>query len=446
MRRYTFKELAHLLGSEVVGNVLINGFSIDSRSIRPGELFFALSGQQVEGHAFLAEVASKGALAAVVANSYQGDDYGLLLIHVDDVLEALQHLAQKILARDEKKTVVGITGSVGKTTTKEFTSTLLKQKFRVNATPGNSNSQIGLPLAILNQLTEEDEVLVLEMGMTHPGNIRRLVQIAPPDIAVVTSVALVHACNFEHLGEISLAKGEILSHSATRLGILHREIEDFNNVCNIGSCRKLSFSVSFSDADYYLRKNEGKMIVSEYGKEIVLDIPNIPGEHNLQNFLAATAVARNMGLSWGEIQLGMFNLQLPERRLQRIEKDGVVFINDSYNASLLSMKAALKSLPDPKPGGKKIAVMGEMLELGKFSVLCHREVGECALEVVDRVFCLGKECEPIWELWQRNKRPVAWFQERLELVAALRCELKPGDVVLLKGSRAKQLWKVIEEL
>jgi len=318
----------------------------------------------------------------------------------------------------------------------------------VGATPGNSNSQIGIPLAILNHTTGHEEVLVIEMGMTHPGNLTSLIQIAPPNIAIITSVGLVHACNFTSLREIALAKAEILGHKKTELGIISREIENFDEMDAIGTCRKLSFSVGSRCANFCLHTNGSDVDLHVVNEEKTINLGPflVPGKHNRQNLLAAIACARSLGLSWEEIKAAIPKLSLPERRLEIQQKRGVTFVNDSYNASALSVKAALDALPSPQLGGKRIAVLGEMLELGSFSEMCHRDVAEAALTSVDCMFCLGKECAPIVERWQQAQRPVEWFFDRKELTQALEKHLVPGDVVLLKGSRANNLWKVLEEI
>ena len=325
--------------------------------------------------------------------------------------------------------VVAVTGSVGKTTTKEFISTLLRQKYRVAASVGNSNSQVGLPLSILNNLQESDEILVQEMGMTEVGQLTRLVSIAPPDVAVLTHVALVHACNFPSLREIAMAKAEIFTHERTKLGVCLRDIEHFDEVSRIGQCKKVAFSLNILDEEM----------------KTLLDKLPVPGEHNRQNLLAAITVARYFGLNWEEITAGIGQLKLPERRLQFMEKKGIQFVNDSYNANVLSMKASFKSLPKPEKG-KRLAVLGEMLELGKFSAGCHQEVGEASLESVDSVICYGKECAPIVACWERENRPVRWTCDWNELMGHVRELAQPGDVVLLKGSRGKELWKVVDEI
>lgn len=449
MKPTPLDEVAKMLQGHVMSHGVVSGVAADSRHVRAGDLFFALPGAKTDGHAFLQEAASRGAAGAVVEKGYQGNSFGLPLIRCEDVLAGLQKLSRAVLSQYRAKTVA-VTGSLGKTTTKDFIAQLLKGKFRLSVSPGNSNSQIGLPLSVLNHTSPEDEVLILEMGMTHPGQIAKLVEIVPPTVAVVTKVALVHACNFPSLTGIAQAKAEIFCHRKTEKGFFHYESNVENVLSNSGGCAKSSFSICDEAADVYLVERAGGLeIVDRSGKRpqsTRLPLLPVPGDHNKHNFLAAASVARYLGMEWEEIAQAIPTLCLPERRLQQVEKYGALFINDSYNASEPSMKAALDCLPVPKAGSKRIAVLGEMLELGQFSAQCHESVADYALARVDLMFCFGTECRRIYEHWQRAGRQVFWAQERKDVVEALKSKLGAGDVVLLKGSRSKEVWKVLDEL
>lgn len=448
MKPTSLKDIARLMQLPLHSHsdAIIKGVSVDSRLSAVGDLFFALPGAKTDGHSYLSEAASKAASAAVVKKGYAGSDYGLPLIYSDDVLASLQLLAKTYLKMSQTQ-VIAVTGSLGKTTTKDFITTLLKDKYRLSSSPGNSNSQIGLPLAIMNHLTLDDEILILEMSMTHPGQIAKLVDIAPPAIAVITMVALVHACNFNSIQDIAKAKAELFGHPDTRLGIYPKECDMDKVLSGSGTCKKVSFSVSMPEADYHLTSQDKHMTIKcPKGECQQFNLLALPGAHNRHNFLAAAVTARHVGMSWDEIRARQVSLVLPERRMQIVEKFGAVFVNDSYNASEISLKAALSSLPKPKGSGKRIAVVGEMLELGKFSRDCHRAVGEHALKTVDSMLCLGQDCEPIYECWKAAGRPVYWSLDRSQVVAALRSQLQSDDVVLLKGSRSKGMWNVLDEL
>ncbi len=444
MPKYSLRYLTKLLNFPCENDSAVNGVCVDSRLAHPGDLFFALPGAKVDGHAFVEEAFSKGAVGAIVKKGYDGKSKGHL-IYVDDVLDTLQTLAKNLLAQWHPK-IVAVTGSLGKTTTKEFITSLLRPNYRVSSTPGNSNSQIGVPLSLINYCTGEEEVLVIEMGMTHRGDLAKLVKIAPPDIAVITTTAFVHACNFEDLADIGRAKAEIFSHPRTTLGIMDRAIENYGELLHVGQCRKISFALDISAADYNLHAAKDVILITAPEGQIYMDPLPLPGRHNLHNFLSAAIVARQLGLAWDDIRAAMPALTLPERRMQFIEKNGILFVNDSYNAALKSVKAALDCLPNPRPGGKRVAILGEMLELGKLSEQYHREVAEYALDFIDHMFCFGKDCAFVKEVWKEAGRPVEWHLERAGIVPALRKVIQPGDIVLLKGSRAKEVWKILDEV
>ena len=405
------------------------GVGIDSRKAAPGQLFFALKGERVDGHDFLGEVAARGAAAAVVSEGYAGVDFGMKLIRVSDVLASLQWLAKEVLAQRGTR-VVGVTGSVGKTTTKEFIATLLAGRYRVGKSPGNSNSQVGVPLSILNGSGEE-EVLVLEMGMSGAGEIAKLVQIAPPEVALITKIGLAHSEFFPTgLEGIRAAKAEIFSHPHTRVGIVPKDS---------GIEGRKTFALGDISADYGLCGDR----IFEEGKEVYgVHLPFM-ASHLRENFLGAAAVARNLGMSWEEIGEQTQLLKVYPMRFERKEKNGVVYINDAYNANPISMRAALMNLPKPVEGGRTIAVLGEMKELGPFSKPSHQEIGKLALQVVDQLICLGKECEPMVEMFQQAGRPVDHFLDIEALRSHLAAVIKEGDVVLLKGSNSNGLWRLL---
>lgn len=445
MQKMTLGKLARLGGVPIKSNKQVAGICVDTRMLKPGELFFALPGNKVDGHQYIEEAARKGAMAAIVDKGYSGLDYGLLLIRVASPLALLQDLAKHLLAKQNPR-IVAVTGSVGKTTTKEFITALLRKKFKVASTPKNANSQIGMPLSIINHFDGDEDIIVVEMGMSQPKQISKLVEIAPPDVAVITSVALVHAENFDKLEDIALAKAEILTHPKTQLGIINHDIKNFSKIMQIGNCKKISFSTTSAKADYLLKSMKEGMKITTAEEEVLLKKLPIPGKHNLNNFLAAAAVARYFDLSWKEIEDAMQELQLPDNRLQFVEKKGITFINDAYNACTLSVKAALQSIPKPKSDGRRIFVFGHMVELGKFSEECHQEVGQFALDYVEKLFCLGDKSKPAYEIWKNEKRSVELTSDFPQLMDMLRKDLKEGDVVLIKGSNSHKLWRVVEEI
>lgn len=414
-----------------------NGVSVDSRHTKSGDIFFALKGDRSDGHHFLQEAAAQGAKYAVIADSYTGSTYNLNTILVPDPLEALQSLARDRHQQFKGKTVA-ITGSFGKTTTKDFLTTLLKTRFHITATPGNYNTQIGLPLTILNHVKGDEEIIVLEMGMTESGQIKKLVSIAPPDIAILTGVALAHAGNFNSIHEIARAKAEIFSHPKTKTVVIHFP---WSALCSSADC--ITFDRNSSEADYSVEVGEDWATIIEKSVRVQIAKPSLVGQHNFHNLLAAIAVSRHLGISWEEISHASSLLQLPKQRFEFTEKDGALFVNDAYNANETAIKAAIESLPR---GRRRLAVIGEMLELGKFSEECHRNVGEHALDHLDEMICFGDECQPIVNVWEKAKREVTLVKSHEEIVKLLKKKVEKGDVILLKGSRANQLEKVLDAL
>lgn len=432
--KWTVEEVARRLGAEGGSGTQVTGFQIDSRMVGPGELFFALKGQRVDGHRFLGEVKRRGGVAAVV----QEEGEGLELIRVADVEAALRELAAQV-ALERRAKVVGVTGSVGKTTTKEWIATLLEARFRVGRNVASYNSQLTFPLTILNR-HEEEEVWVLEMGMNCPGEISRLVSIAAPDIGVITRVAMGHAAQFpDGVEGIAWAKAEIFASEQTELAVVDHAFLRFEAARSI-RCPKLTFSTEAREADVFLSE-EGW--IDERGVRVAkLDVP-FRESHLRHDLLAAVTVARQLGLSWEEIERQLPKLKLQKQRFQRFERGGVVWIDDSYNANPASMEAALRNLPLPQEGGKRIACLGAMRELGPFSEAEHAEMGRVARGSVDMMLTLGEETEPMCAAFAESGKPVERCADHESLRKRLEEWMRPGDVVLVKGSRSLMMERVV---
>lgn len=386
---------------------------VDSREVVPEALFFALKGNKVDGHAFLEQVKGRGAKGAVISEHYEGPTFGLHVFRVSNPLKMLQEMAKGV-QRQRKAQIVGVTGSVGKTTTKEFIAHLLQERFKVGKNPGNANSQVGVPLTILNHLDGTEDIVVVEMGMTHPGNILRLVEMTPPDIALITAVHFVHAENFSSLHAIAQAKGEILTHSKTRLAVINKSLSHY--------------PFAPIRTEYYT-------------SEDALGGDHLP-PHFKENLAAATIVARHFGLTDQEIRKHSETVQSIDKRFQMGLKKGVHFVNDAYNASEPSMIAALSYLP--KTSGKIFAVLGEMLELGSFSEKCHINVGKEAVKYIDELFLVGDGCAPIQQIFEAAGKKTKIYPDGKSVLSDLKQKVKPGDVVLLKGSRFWRLWELEE--
>lgn len=445
MRPIPLNALAKRFNLKQSAQTLVTGVAIDSRKIEPGDLFFALPGNRVDGHDFLREAALKGASGAVVLENYHGEEFNLPMIRVSDVLVALQECARKSLELRSSK-VIAITGSLGKTTTKEFVASLLKSKYKIFASPLSYNSQATVPLSIL-MADENEDFLILEMGMTHEGNIKNLVSIAPPDLAVITTVALQHVCNFpDGLSGICREKASIFSHPHTEWGLLPADIHHFEKVLKIGGCKKMTFSTTSNKADFYLCSlDEEKVRIYEKGTGYFDLQLNLPMKTHQHNFLAAVAVARKLNVEWDLIREASPFLKLPAMRFEPVSKQGILFINDAYNANPDAMRAALENLPKAEKGCKVIAVLGEMDALGAYSEAGHALVAEAALHYADSLLCLGPSCEVMQKIWKREKRNVQLFQTRSDLEEALKALAKPGDVVLLKGARVHALDEILNQ-
>jgi UDP-N-acetylmuramoyl-tripeptide--D-alanyl-D-alanine ligase len=419
---------------------------VDTRLLKPGDLFFALPGARVHGHHFVYEALDKGASGAVVGEEFiphESTSKGNIF-YVPDPLAALQDLARRKMAAYEGQ-VIAITGSVGKTTTKEFLCQLLSGRYRVCSTPGNSNSQIGLPLAILNHVSLDSDIFVAEMGMTHPGNISTLVSIAPPHMALLTSVALVHAENFSSLDAIAGAKAEIFSHPRTHLAIIHENACQHPSLAAAVKCPMVTFGSHESHATFTMVQDRTSISLC-YKDQPVAAIPiaHVLGMHNHLNLMAASIAAFHMGIPWDEIPEQAKCCQLPKKRLQLKAKNGITFIDDSYNASAASVKASLECMAS-MPAGKRIAVLGQMMELGAFSTACHAEVAALALDSADVAIFMGKAFADVDALAKHATKVCVHASTHAEIVCVLRAMASPGDVVLLKGSNSAHMGLVFDK-
>ncbi len=442
MRHIPIKKISQFLGLFCDSEILISGYQIDSRKIGPGELFFALQGEKEDGHQFLGDARMRGALAAIVNWGYEGPDFGLILFKVEDVVKTLQGLASYLM-EDCKSLLIGVTGSVGKTTVKEFIATLLEGKFKVGKTFLNYNTKLTYPITLLNR-TGEEEVLVLELGMSEPGDIGKLVQIAAPDIAVLTKVAYAHGAHFERgVVDIAKFKAEIFSHPKTKKCLFYHGLYEYPEALSAIHGEKFSFSLEDRTADYFL---SGEYDIDERGVRAYRFDPPYKQAHLLHNFLAAVSVARQMKMGWDEINQQVPKLQLPKMRFEQYEKEGITFINDAYNANPESMKAALSALPEPKEGGKRIAVLGMMAEMGKEHDPLHQEVGRFAQKYIDHLLVLGGEASPLYEAFQEVQKPAEQYMDFKALSERLKSLMRPGDVVLVKASRCMQMEKLFNLL
>ncbi|MDO8587973.1 MAG: UDP-N-acetylmuramoyl-tripeptide--D-alanyl-D-alanine ligase [Armatimonadota bacterium] len=425
----------------------ITGVSADSRLAKPGDLFFALVAER-DGHDFIDAAARAGASAAIVSKEVEAS---IPLVIVPDTLLALGNLA-KLLRLRQSVHVIGVTGSVGKTTTKEMIAAVLDRKYCVLKSEGNYNNEIGLPMTLF-QLRPEHDVVALEMAMRGPGEIRRLADIARPRIGVITNVGLSHVERLGSIDAIAAAKAEILDElPPDGLAVLPADDQfyrflrsrRFGRVATFGTSE--SADVRASDIRIHPDGSPGATVTTKKGV-MELELAAI-GEHNIWNALAAIAVAIEMGVDLDDARAALEVFGSPSMRLNVVRSPlGYTVINDTYNANPASMAAAVRSLAAMQ-GDRKIAVLGDMLELGDHADSEHAEIGALLAEQgVDMLITVGELGRRIADGAVSSGFPaseITSLGNSSEVSDVLRPELRPGDVVLVKGSRAVKMEIVVE--
>jgi len=452
MNPLTLSQIAQLAGASLSsgdGRAIINKVSTDSRTIRPGELFAALRGENFEGHDFVEGSAKAGATGALVDFNWAGSvPNNFVLLRVSDTLQAYQTLAANY-RRSLPLKVLAITGSNGKTSTKDFAASVLARRFRVTKTEGNFNNHVGLPRTIL-EATSEDEVAVWEIGMNHPGEIAALSQVAAPDAAIITNIGVAH---IEFMGSreaIAKEKGALAEAVAPQGTVILNADDSFSEGIAARTRAKvvLAGTIRGSVRAIEIRQSaEGsEFTIVEGAHRCRAQLP-VAGSHMVQNALLAVAAGRAFGLSVEECAAGLAAAPLTKARLQIKEIRGVQFLDDSYNANPDSMKAALRTLVELDVQGKRIAVLGEMRELGSESERGHREVGETAAMLgVNHLITIGDAAELIAEAARTaGLDKVSSARSTAEAAKLLGEIAEPGDLVLVKGSRAARTEEVIAQ-
>lgn len=431
------------------GRAMAQGYSIDSRTVQPGELFFAVKGERLDGHDFVEQALSRGAIAAVVEKrqlARYSNPVGLLA--VDDTLVALQTLATAV-RKIWGKTAIGVTGSMGKTTTKEAMAHLLAIKYRVHRTKGNFNNHFGLPLGLLT-LEPEYDLAVVEMGMSHPGEISALARIALPNQAVVTNVAPVHLESFDSIAGIARAKYELieaLPHGGT--AVLNADDE---YVCQFGRDFKGKV-IQFGFKPTADVRAENIEVLGPEGtrfdlvsREVRQSVHSpLLGKHNVYNVLAAAAVALEHGITPSEIAGALPSLQPADKRGQVVQLGNITVLYDCYNSSPKALMAAVDTLA-AMPARRRIAVAGEMLELGATAEQLHRECGRyMAGSKLDFLLGVRGLAKPMVDVAREAGMKAEFVATPEEAGEWLARETREGDVVLLKASRGVKLEKALEK-
>jgi UDP-N-acetylmuramoyl-tripeptide--D-alanyl-D-alanine ligase len=420
---------------------------VDSREARPGDLFFALRGERADGHDFVRAAFAAGASGAVVARPVEAPA-GAVVYHVSDPLTALQRLAASWRQRHDVR-VIGVTGSVGKTTAKELIAAVLARRYAVLKSEANLNTEIGIPLTLLN-LRAEHQRAVLELAMYEPGDIALLASITRPTVGVVTNVGPVHLERVRSFGHIVAAKAELVEAlPADGLAVLNGDDARVAAMTTRTGARSVLYGLS-EQCDVRATELTGRGLdgfsfrLSVSGDSVQIDSP-LPGKHHVYAALAAAAVALSEGMSLAEIADALREARLDLRLTVRPGPNGSTLIDDSYNASPASMIAALDLLAETN--GRHIALLGHMRELGTAEAEGHASVGQHAAATCDILFVVGEDARLLVDAAREaGHGDVRWLAATEDAAEALRQEVRAGDICLIKASRAVGLESVVEVL
>ncbi len=453
MRAVTLNEVVQWTGADPVGRLqpdrALQAVATDSRSVAEGELFVALRGEHFDGHDFVEAAFARGACAAVVERGWPGLAQAAAgpLLAVDSTLHALGDLA-RAYRRRWAIPVVAVVGSAGKTTTKEMIAAVLGQRYCVLKTIGSENNEIGVPRTLLH-LSPRHEAVVLELAARRVGDIRYLCSVAEPTVGVLLNIGTAHIEFFGSVEGVAKAKGELLDYldeSLTALvnaddRVVAQEVKRTKGrLLTFGFARESEFRGERLVLD---QKGCGHFLLHHVPIEL-----KVPGRHNAYNALAAAAVGRCLGVPWDGIQRALAEFEAVSQRGEIVRKNGIAAIDDCYNASPNSMSAALDLL-SALPGGRKIAVLGDMLELGAESGRLHAVVGAKAAECADMVLAAGCESAHLVAAARAagmGQDVARHFERREQLGEFTAAHLRHGDVVLVKASRAMAFERVVERI
>jgi len=433
-------------------NTVFGNVCTDSRSVKEGDIFVPLVGEKFDGHDYILSSLEKGALGSLTQKDTEISS-DRVLIKVPDTLKALRDLAAYYRQKFSIP-FVGITGSVGKTSTKEMVASVLQRVFKVHKTQGNFNNEIGVPLTVFG-LDRSHEACVVEMGMSGFGEISRLTSIVKPDIAIITNIGLSHIEKLGSKNNILKAKMEILEGLNEKgLVILNGDDSLLYGLKGLLNFRTVFYGLD-EGMDYHgynvvsLGEQGSTFNINIGNREYTVKIP-VPGLHNIYNALAGIAAGIELGISPDEIIKGIGDFSPGKMRLNIIKHNGLKIINDVYNASPQSMEAAIDVLKDISEGGRTIAVLGDMLELGEISKKAHFDVGKYAVtKGIDFVAAVGEYRNNIADGAVdagAGKDNVFVFKNNTEAASFLKEFVKPGDVLLVKGSRGMKMEEIVNML
>ena len=403
----------------------INFFSQDSRQMTNGGMYIPLKGERFDGHNFIESAFQTGAQAIISEKDVNYEDK--IVIKVKDTHQALKDMASYLRNHRPVK-VVGVTGSVGKTSTRDMVYSVVKQKYKTLKTEGNYNNEIGLPLTILRY--HDEEVLVLEMGMNHLQEMSRLSMIARPDIACITNVGTAHIGELGSRENILKAKLEIINGMKEGSTLIINQDNDMLqtvelphlNVVRVGKGKEASIQASH----IVLEETKSSFEVEYQGKKEIIEVP-VQGEHNISNALIAIAVGIELNISLEDIKKGIQEFKLTKNRMDILEKNHKTVIDGTYNASVDSMKSSIDVLANYKK--RKVAILADMLELGDYSQQLHEEVGSyVASKGIDILVCVGKEAKYIYQKARESMKDVYYFESNQEVIARLDELLKEDEL------------------
>ncbi|GKX29078.1 UDP-N-acetylmuramoyl-tripeptide--D-alanyl-D-alanine ligase [Vallitalea longa] len=461
MKQVSIEKIAEEVSGHIVNQELLredinwkyNNISIDSRTIAENDIFIPIKGDNFDGHNFISMAYEKGAMICFTEDKSRipSNQIGIL---VSDTKKALKDFAKYYLSLF-KIPIVAVTGSVGKTSCKEMIGSILSVKYDVHKTIGNFNNEIGLPLTIF-KLEDRHEVVVLEMGMNHYGELHRLSEIARPDIAVITNIGEAHIEYFGTKNNILKAKSEILDFlKKDGLVILNGDDPYLRKLKENIPFNTLTFGFN-DDNDYYISDYKelgwdgliGKITGTH--EEYNIKIHTL-GKHMLYNIIPGIIIGNHLNMTANEIEQGAYSYKPSKMRMDRIElNDNIVVINDAYNASVDSMISALDTLSTLDTQGRKVAVLGDMFELGDMSKDTHTRIGKvAATKNIDFIICVGKDSKYIYEGAMSNgidKNKISYYKTKEELIDDIDELVKAKDTIIIKASRGMHLEKVIERL
>lgn len=429
-------------GSLIVGNSEFNldgrDFVKDSREVKEGDIYVALKGEKFDGNDFYLDAINKGAKVCIITKNLTDEELkivknkGINIIKVEDTLGALQKFA-KFKRNLYNIPVVAITGSVGKTITKDMIASVMKEKYNTLKTEGNYNNEIGVPLTILR--LNNEEAMCIEMGMNHFGEIRKLTNIARPTIAVITNIGTAHIGNLGSRENILKAKMEILEGLIGNTVIINNDNDLLNKwaIENKDKYNIITYGIK-NNSKFMAKSIKSYENKSEFYINNQKIIVPVGGEHFVLNSLCAIAVGNELNIPMDKIAEGIKNLDLSKKRMEIIKNEiGTTIINDTYNANYDSMKAAIEYLKEIK-NKRKIAVLGDMLELGSYSEKLHKDVGLLVDKNIDILITVGKESKYIAE--KSNAKEIYEFDSNNQAIEKLKSIITKDDVILLKASNS----------